>query len=287
MRRNLVIPILLVLLAGVLAGFVLRNGTATVVTPAEAGLASDALLSAETVPASKPLVELGKTLFVENCSACHSVTAQGSAVAPNLVGLGAATIDLWIRTGWMPLADPGIQPVNKTPKFTIAQTNAIVAYVTSLGPGGPAIPKIDLKNANLNEGFSLFALNCAACHTITGMGDALADGIHAPSLHGVAPEQIGEAIRTGPANMPRFGPGEISHAQLEDIVDYVTKEIQHPKSPGGLGLGGVGPVAEGFVGLFVGVGVCVLLAFWIGDRTEDDAEAESRHDQETEGTVHV
>jgi ubiquinol-cytochrome c reductase cytochrome c subunit len=287
MRRNLVIPILLVLLAGVLAGFVLRNGTATVVTPAEAGLASDALLSAETVPASKPLVELGKTLFVENCSACHSVTAQGSAVAPNLVGLGAATIDLWIRTGWMPLADPGIQPVNKTPKFTIAQTNAIVAYVTSLGPGGPAIPKIDLKNANLNEGFSLFALNCAACHTITGMGDALADGIHAPSLHGVAPEQIGEAIRTGPGNMPRFGPGEISHAQLEDIVDYVTKEIQHPKSPGGLGLGGVGPVAEGFVGLFVGVGVCVLLAFWIGDRTEDDAEAESRHDQETEGTVHV
>jgi ubiquinol-cytochrome c reductase cytochrome c subunit len=287
MRRNLVIPILLVLLAGVLAGFVLRNGTATVVTPAEAGLASDALLSAETVPASKPLVELGKTLFVENCSACHSVTAQGSAVAPNLVGLGAATIDLWIRTGWMPLADPGIQPVNKTPKFTIAQTNAIVAYVTSLGPGGPAIPKIDLKNANLDEGFSLFALNCAACHTITGMGDALADGIHAPSLHGVAPEQIGEAIRTGPANMPRFGPGEISHAQLEDIVDYVTKEIQHPKSPGGLGLGGVGPVAEGFVGLFVGVGVCVLLAFWIGDRTEDDAEAESRHDQETEGTVHV
>jgi ubiquinol-cytochrome c reductase cytochrome c subunit len=287
MRRNLVIPILLVLLAGVLAGFVLRNGTATVVTPAEAGLASDALLSAETVPASKPLVELGKTLFVENCSACHSVTAQGSAVAPNLVGLGAATIDLWIRTGWMPLADPGIQPVNKTPKFTIAQTNAIVAYVTSLGPGGPAIPKIDLKNTNLNEGFSLFALNCAACHTITGMGDALADGIHAPSLHGVAPEQIGEAIRTGPANMPRFGPGEISHAQLEDIVDYVTKEIQHPTSPGGLGLGGVGPVAEGFVGLFVGVGVCVLLAFWIGDRTEDDAEAESRHDQETEGTVHV
>jgi ubiquinol-cytochrome c reductase cytochrome c subunit len=287
MRRNLVIPILLVLLAGVLAGFVLRNGTATVVTPAEAGLASDALLSAETVPASKPLVELGKTLFVENCSACHSVTAQGSAVAPNLVGLGAATIDLWIRTGWMPLADPGIQPVNKTPKFTIAQTNAIVAYVTSLGPGGPAIPKIDLKNANLNEGFSLFALNCAACHTITGMGDALADGIHAPSLHGVAPEQIGEAIRTGPGNMPRFGPGEISHAQLEDIVDYVTKEIQHPTSPGGLGLGGVGPVAEGFVGLFVGVGVCVLLAFWIGDRTEDDAEAESRHDQETEGTVHV
>jgi ubiquinol-cytochrome c reductase cytochrome c subunit len=287
MRRNLVIPILLVLLAGVLAGFVLRNGTATVVTPAEAGLASDALLSAETVPASKPLVELGKTLFVENCSACHSVTAQGSAVAPNLVGLGAATIDLWIRTGWMPLADPGIQPVNKTPKFTIAQTNAIVAYVTSLGPGGPAIPKIDLKNANLDEGFSLFALNCAACHTITGMGDALADGIHAPSLHGVAPEQIGEAIRTGPGNMPRFGPGEISHAQLEDIVDYVTKEIQHPTSPGGLGLGGVGPVAEGFVGLFVGVGVCVLLAFWIGDRTEDDAEAESRHDQETEGTVHV
>jgi hypothetical protein len=31
-------------------------------------------------------------------------------------------------------------------------------------------------------------------------------------------------------------------------------------------------VAEGFVGLFVGVGVCLLAAYWVGDRTEREDE---------------
>ena len=83
---------------------------------------------------------------------------------------------------------------------------------------------------------------------------------------------VWEAIRTGPGNMPRFGPGTISPAQVVDVVGYVVKQIQHPKSPGGLSLGGVGPVAEGFVGLFVGVGLCMLAALWIGDRAEKDEE---------------
>jgi ubiquinol-cytochrome c reductase cytochrome c subunit len=46
----------------------------------------------------------------------------------------------------------------------------------------------------------------------------------------------------------------------------VTKVIQHPDNRGGLGLGGIGPVAEGFVGLLIGVGALMLVAFWIGDR---------------------
>ena len=33
------------------------------------------------------------------------------------------------------------------------------------------------------------------------------------------------------------------------------------------GLGGVGPVAEGFVALLIGVGVLVLVCFWIGERS--------------------
>jgi hypothetical protein len=72
--------------------------------------------------------------------------------------------------------------------------------------------------------------------------------------------------------MPRFGPGTISPAQVVDIVGYVVKNIQHPTSPGGLSLGGVGPVAEGFVGLFVGVGLCMLAALWVGDRSENEED---------------
>jgi hypothetical protein len=43
--------------------------------------------------------------------------------------------------------------------------------------------------------------------------------------------------------------------------------IQHPVNRGGFGLGGIGPVGEGFVGLLLGVGVLMLICFWIGDRT--------------------
>ena len=50
------------------------------------------------------------------------------------------------------------------------------------------------------------------------------------------------------------------------IVKYVTTVIQHPVNQGGLGLGGIGPVAEGFIGLLFGVGGIMLVAFWLGDR---------------------
>ena len=46
----------------------------------------------------------GETLFENNCSSCHGDDAQGSALAPNLHGVGAATVDLWVSSGWMPLA---------------------------------------------------------------------------------------------------------------------------------------------------------------------------------------
>ena len=112
----------------------------------------------------------------------------------------------------------------------------------------------------------MFVLNCAACHTITGSGDALADGFSAPTLHKATPVQAVEALRTGPANMPHFGPDQLSNQQVADIVAYVIGPIQHPNNAGGLGLGGIGPVAEGFIGLFIGVGGLMLVAFWIGDR---------------------
>jgi ubiquinol-cytochrome c reductase cytochrome c subunit len=94
---------------------------------------------------------------------------------------------------------------------------------------------------------------------------------------------VAEAVRTGPGNMPRFSDFQISKQQLADVVDYVTQGIEHPSNPGGIGLGGVGPVAEGFVGLFVGVGLCVLVALWIGERNEreePDGHGGEGHDGE-------
>jgi ubiquinol-cytochrome c reductase cytochrome c subunit len=124
---------------------------------------------------------------------------------------------------------------------------------------------VNLQGANLAAGATLFALNCAACHTITGDGDALANDTFAPSMRDVPVTQVAEALRTGPANMPIFT-GNLTDQQLRDVVAYVVHKIQHPQNPGGFGLGGLGPVGEGFVGLALGVGLLALIGFWIGDR---------------------
>jgi ubiquinol-cytochrome c reductase cytochrome c subunit len=263
--------------AGFLGVFVLGGGRGDASPGAGSSAASSASLTSQEGASESAQLAAGQTLFVENCSSCHGIGAEGGRRAPPLLGVGAATVDLWLSAGWMPLAEPTAEPQPKPAKFPRAQVLEIVRYVTSLVPSStnPGIPySLDISHADVAQGFSLFALNCAPCHTITGAGDALADGIYAPPLHGVTKTMVWEAIRTGPGNMPRFGPGTISPAQVVDIVGYVVKHIQHPTSPGGLSLGGVGPVAEGFVGLFVGVGVCMLAALWVGDRSENEEDDE-------------
>ncbi len=215
----------------------------------------------------RSLIPQGRELFAEDCQTCHGPDAEGSVRAPNLQGLGAATVDFWVATGRMPLADPTEEAEIKPPRLSHEQQLAVSAYVASLAPGGPAIPSPNLGLANLSKGESLFAENCAACHTITGAGDALANNIYAPSLWAATPTEVAEAIRTGPGDMPRFGPGTFSNQEVDDIVRYVNY-IQHPDDRGGLALGGVGPVAEGFVAILIGLGSLMVAGYWIGGRAQ-------------------
>jgi ubiquinol-cytochrome c reductase cytochrome c subunit len=215
----------------------------------------------------KSYIPAGQALFETFCSSCHGSDGAGTSRAPNLVGVGPATIDFWITTGRMPAENPyAIQAPRKPAKLSNQEALEVAAYVNSLDPSRPAIPKVNLKDANVAVGADLFSLNCAACHTITGAGDELAFGTYAPSLRAATPTQVAEAIRTGPGNMPRFS-GNLTNAQVADIDAYVTEYIQHPTNPGGFALGGVGPVGEGFVALLFGVGILALVGYWIGERT--------------------
>jgi ubiquinol-cytochrome c reductase cytochrome c subunit len=217
----------------------------------------------------------GKLLFDQTCSSCHGSQANGvgptgqATIGPNLQGVGTATVDFWVSTGRMPAADiKAVEAERKPPRYNDKQALEIAAYINTLDPSVPAVPTPNLKGANLSVGSDLFSLNCAACHTITGAGDALAFGTNAPTIQNrsVTPQQVAEAMRIGPANMPRFS-GNLTDAQVRDVVAYVTTRIQHPANPGGAGLGGVGPVAEGFVALLLGVGGLALICFWIGERS--------------------
>ena len=217
----------------------------------------------------------GKLLFDQTCASCHGSEANGvtpsgaASIGPNLQCVGSATIDFWITTGRMPATDiAAIEAERKPPRLTNKEALEVAAYINSLDPSVPAVPTPDLRGANVSVGADLFQLNCAACHTITGAGDALAFGTNAPSLQNreVTAQQVAEAMRIGPANMPRFS-GNLCDTQVRDVGAYVTRYVQHTDNPGGAGLGGVGPVAEGFIALLIGVGGLALICFWIGERS--------------------
>ena len=69
-------------------------------------------------------------------------------------------------------------------------------------------------------------------------------------------------MRTGPGNMPVFGPGTFTRQQLNSIVRYV-EYLKKPQNPGGFSLGLVGPITEGLVAILVGLGALMLITRWI------------------------
>ncbi|MFD9815939.1 c-type cytochrome [Streptomyces sp. NPDC059080] len=215
-------------------------------------------------------IKEGKKLYAVGCASCHGTGGQGSSDGPSLVGVGAAAVDFQVGTGRMPAQQPGAQVPRKTPLYNQAQTDQLAAYVASLG-AGPAVPGKDQyspEGADVGKGGELFRTNCAQCHNFTGKGGALTNGKYAPTLEGVDPKHIYEAMQTGPQNMPSFGDGTLSSENKKDIVAYLDAvNGDDTASPGGLDLGGLGPVSEGLFGYIFGLGALVAVAIWVAART--------------------
>jgi ubiquinol-cytochrome c reductase cytochrome c subunit len=205
------------------------------------------------------------TVYRQDCAVCHGGTGTGSARGPSLVGAGRASVDYYLTTGRMPLEDPDDIPRRHKPPYSPATIHALVDYVWELtGRTGPDIPKVDLRHADIAQGGELYRLNCAACHSWAGTGGALTKR-QAPSLEPSTPTQIAEAVRVGPGWMPAFGTAAINDSQLADVVAYA-RYAAHPDNRGGAELGHVGPLAEGAVSVFIGLGLLLLFTLWIGTR---------------------
>jgi ubiquinol-cytochrome c reductase cytochrome c subunit len=200
----------------------------------------------------------GKQLYAASCSTCHGLSAEGTANGPSLQGVGPAAVDFMLSSGRMPLADPGQQPVRQEPRFTDDQIEALVAYVSSIAPGGADIPDVDTARGELPRGFRLFLNNCSGCHGAAGIGDSVGGGQIAPSLYPPNATQIGEAIRIGPGVMPRFGENDLSRAEVDSIARYL-EWVRDNGDEGGFQLGRVGAVAEGLIAVTVGLGLLVLV----------------------------
>jgi ubiquinol-cytochrome c reductase cytochrome c subunit len=226
----------------------------------------DHALTGASAMRTDALVDRGEQLYLVSCSSCHGVDGRGTTQGPGLRGVGAAAADFQLTTGRMPLADPEGQPERKPPAFRPEQIDALVAYVASLGPG-PPIPKVDVGKGDLSAGGTLYRANCAACHSATGAGGALSAGLVAPSLHESTATQVGEAMRTGPGQMPVFGPATFSAQQVDSIARYVGY-LQDPADPGGFPLGGVGPITEGMVALLLGIPFLLFVSVRIEESHE-------------------
>ena len=225
---------------------------------------------AESTGPDDEQIQAGRALFAVSCSSCHGLngegitTKKGNQYGPSLVGVGAAAVDFQVLTGRMPLAQAGAQAPRKTPVFNEEQAKQLGAFVASLGPG-PAVPEpadYDYKNGDVAKGGQFFRTNCTACHNFAGSGGALPKGKYAPSLIGVDPKHMYEAMLTGPQQMPVFSNGVLTPESKRDIIAYLKMQEDAP-SPGGFALGSVGPVAEGMFAWLVGIGSLVGFGVWI------------------------
>jgi ubiquinol-cytochrome c reductase cytochrome c subunit len=230
---------------------------------------------ARAQPSQPPLLARGQLLYAEQCSTCHQADGAGQPLKgiPSLRGVGAAAVDFYLSTGRMPEATLARQAPRKPATVSAADRAALVAYVTTTWPGGPAIPTVG--PGTLQSGGDLFRSNCSACHGAAGAGAALAYGAYAPSLHRADALQVAEAMRVGPGNMPVFDVNTLSDSQVADIDAYV-QYLRHPDDRGGAGLGHTGPVAEGFVALLIGMGGALIVATWTGHRTDDSPKERVR-----------
>lgn len=226
-----------------------------------------ALPSAQPVQttSTSPLVSQGKAIFLRGCSSCHGLNAEGGTIAPSLIGVGGAAVDFQVGTGRMPMMDMSMQAMQKKPLYTPEQTAALAAYISSLAPGPAAVTNDNLnweRDGNIANGGQLFRTNCAMCHNFAGQGGALTNGKWAPSLMGVEPKYVYEAMVTGPQSMPKFTDTTITPQEKLDIIAWL-QNVNHEQNQGGASLGKVGPFTEGLVAWTLAIGLLIGVAVWL------------------------
>jgi ubiquinol-cytochrome c reductase cytochrome c subunit len=213
------------------------------------------------------LIGQGQQLYNNTCITCHGANLQGEQDrGPALVGVGSAAVYFQVSTGRMPLDAQQAQAESKPSAFTPQQIDAIGAFIQSRG-GGPQKPaKSDdqLADGNPAQGGELFRLNCASCHNFTGQGGALSSGKFAPSLQDTSASVLYTAMQSGPQNMPKFSDRQLTPQEKQDIIAYVKSVQGGQNDPGGDGLGGLGPISEGFIAWAVGIAALVGVSLWIG-----------------------
>ena len=188
------------------------------------------------------------------------------------MGVGSAAVDFQVGTGRMPAPAAGRAGARRRRSiYSQAEIDQLAAYVASLG-AGPVKPDQERSTtpsgADIAKGGELFRTNCAQCHNFTGKGGALTHGKYAPGPRGRRPEARLRGHADRPAEhavLPGHhaaGAEQEGHHRVPEAVNSDDTE-----NPGGLKLGGLGPVSEGLFAWIFGLGALIAVAIWVAART--------------------
>ncbi len=177
----------------------------------------------------------GRELYTTNCAMCHGPDGGGGAVrngrpaaegrpVPPIDDSTVSEIRLVLETGRMPPAGNPFNSQARSDELSPEQRDAIVDYVSEefdLEGDVPPPPEGDPA-----RGQELYATNCAACHGSTGGGGVAGRGAFTPALTEYDPQTIADAVRTGPFEMPQFGPEQLTDDEIGHIAAFLD-HVEH------------------------------------------------------------
>lgn len=176
-----------------------------------------AAMSAQELAADRTAQQVGRRLFINNCSTCHGVTATGAFGFPNL------TDSEWIWGG-------GFDTIKQT--IENGRTAAMPPWGAALGEQGVAdVTQYVLSIAGRDHdaeaaarGRTQYANLCIACHGPDGHGNS---ALGAPDLtndiwlYGRSADEIAFTVRNGRnGNMPAFR-DTLGPEKIHVIAGYV------------------------------------------------------------------
>ena len=205
----------------------------------------------------------GADIYAAKCASCHGAQQWGSPDGPSLHRVGLADVDFYLSTGRMPAAAPWVQVAHRDERagqqLALAEIRVLEDYLAPVVAGGPPLPEVVSGN-DLEHGHQLYEMNCQQCHAVGGDGGSIGRSDWAPALHQATIDQVADAIRAGPGEMPRFGERQLTQSDLDDVAGYVLA-MQNAQPGSSIPSRSSGPVPEGALGYLA---IIVLMTFVFG-----------------------
>lgn len=180
-------------------------------------------------------VDRGAALYQATCAACHGTVAQGGrgegvVAGPALTDIDLAYLDLTMRTGRMPIAEPSVGV--RSDHLDDDEREAVVAFMAERFGLTGHIPEVG--DGDAARGQEQYIRNCAACHGAAADGGISGATVRVPPLADLDGIAIAEGIRVGPFEMPAFEATVIDDEAIDDIVAYLEVVDATPRTAAGV-----------------------------------------------------